>query len=69
VIGFGGNAMGGTTITEDGELIGFTMKAGRYFTARVVKGRNMTSINWSFDTDREAVGAIMKRRRRPVPAV
>jgi hypothetical protein len=62
MIGFGGNSMGGTTITDGDGMVGFTLRAGRYFTAYVVKGQNMASLGESFGTDREAVGAIMRRR-------
>ncbi|MEU7830345.1 hypothetical protein [Nonomuraea sp. NPDC049129] len=61
MIGFGSNAMRGTTITEGEVIIGFTVKAGRYYAAYKVKGKNWTGIG-TFDTNKQAVSKIMARR-------
>ncbi|WP_431911667.1 hypothetical protein [Nonomuraea jabiensis] len=62
MIGFGGNAMGGTTITENGDVLGFTMRSGRYYVAYMAKGDNVSCLGSSFDSDRQAVSRIMARR-------
>ncbi|MGN9782792.1 hypothetical protein ACTMTF_15270 [Nonomuraea sp. ZG12] len=62
MLGFGGNAMGGTTLTEDGNVVGFTMKSGRYYVAYMAKGDNVSCLGSSFGSDREAVGRVMARR-------
>ncbi|MEU4726513.1 hypothetical protein AB0G06_43540 [Nonomuraea dietziae] len=62
MIGFGSNAMGGTTVTDDSGTVGFTMRDDwGYYVAFGVRGENTARLG-SYDTDRGAVSSIMRRR-------
>lgn len=63
MIGLMRNALGGTTVTNGGaDVRGLTKREGSTFVAFVVRGRNMSRVGGSYDTDKRAVGAILARR-------